>query len=116
MFVATDGAVSRSTDWGRQWAGISDGLPSDLICASLAVAATAGAPRRLYPATWGRSVWMLDLEQPAGLPKTDPCSSIEEEIATVADAMSSGEIPRAEGLKALAQLQAKLRQCRAANR
>ena len=58
IYVATDSQVYiyRSTDDGENWGTVSDGLPRRMHIVDMDFAMEEGH-RRLYIATYGRSVW-----------------------------------------------------------
>jgi hypothetical protein len=56
VYVATDSRVYRSSDNGDTWLPVTSGLPVRAHISDLDFAADAGG-RRLYAATFGRSVW-----------------------------------------------------------
>jgi hypothetical protein len=61
LYLATDAKVYMSANRGESWADISSGLPARPHGSCLSFVVQPDGRKMLYLATWGRSVWHLDL-------------------------------------------------------
>jgi photosystem II stability/assembly factor-like uncharacterized protein len=61
IFAASNAGVFASTDGGSTWGNISDGIPAGLTVTGLSFNSTS---RQLAAATFGRGVYILDLNEP----------------------------------------------------
>ena len=60
IFAASNAGVFASTDGGLTWGNLSDGIPTGMVVTALSF---NGASRQLAASTYGRGVYMLDLER-----------------------------------------------------
>jgi photosystem II stability/assembly factor-like uncharacterized protein len=60
IFAASNAGVFASTDGGRTWGNMSDGIPAGMTVTALSFNATS---RQLAASTYGRGVYMLNLNQ-----------------------------------------------------
>jgi hypothetical protein len=61
LAAATDSAVYVSPDHGNNWLQYNVGLPRSPHCSDLRFGVLEGR-QVLYLSTWGRSVWMADID------------------------------------------------------
>jgi len=61
IFAASNAGVFASIDGGLTWGNMSDGIPAGLVISALSFNAMS---RQLAAATYGRGVYVLNLELP----------------------------------------------------
>ena len=69
LFAACSAGVFASTDGGMTWGNMSQGIPTGMMVSSLSFNA---ASRQLAASTYGRGVYLLDVNRPIQPPRASP--------------------------------------------
>jgi hypothetical protein len=64
LYVGTDVGVFVSHDIGASWAPLGTGLPEGVVITDMKI--IPGPPATLYAATYGRSIFSIELPEPPG--------------------------------------------------
>jgi photosystem II stability/assembly factor-like uncharacterized protein len=69
IFAASNAGVFASTDGGMTWGNMSDGIPTGMVVSSLSF---NGGSRQLAASTYGRGVYMLNIDRSVQPPRPPP--------------------------------------------